>query len=267
MKKFKTQDSKFNKSEPKKQEKKLKTQDSKFKIRNSELGSWNSKLKIQNSKLRIGVLASGNGSNLQAIVDRIQDGKLDARVEIVVSDNEHAYAVERAKHSNIPVHIVDYRSYPKREEAEEYIITILRQYDVELVVLAGYMKLMTKKFINTFPLKIMNIHPALLPAFPGINVIQKAIDYGVKFTGCTVHFIDEGTDTGPIIIQAVVPVMDDDTEETLANRIHEKEHTIYPVAIQLFAEHRLVVKDRRVFVQDYTYSEQEPFINPCNQQG
>jgi phosphoribosylglycinamide formyltransferase-1 len=238
----------------------------KFKTQNPRFKTQDSKSKYQNSKLKIGVLVSGNGSNLQAIIDRIRDGKLDASVEIVVSDNEHAYAVERARHSNIPVQTVDYKSYPKREAAEAYIVKMLHQYNVDLIVLAGYMKLMTKKFINAFPLKIMNIHPALLPAFPGINVIQKAIDYGVKFTGCTVHFIDEGTDTGPIIIQAVVPVMDNDTEETLANRIHEKEHTIYPIAIQLFAENRLTVKGRRVFVEGYTYSEQEPFINPCNQQ-
>jgi phosphoribosylglycinamide formyltransferase (EC 2.1.2.2) len=124
------------------------------------------------------------------------------------------------------------------------------------------MKLVTKKFIDAFPFRIMNIHPALLPSFPGINGIKKAIEYGVKFTGCTVHFIDEGTDTGPIIIQAVVPIRDDDTEETLAERIHEKEHIIYPIAIQLFSEDRLIIKGRRVYVKGYVYSEQQAFINP-----
>ncbi len=221
-----------------------------------------SKLKIQDSKLKIGILASGNGSNLQAIIDRIKEGKLDAEVEIVISDSENAYAIERAKRSDIPAYVVHYKSYAKREDAEEYVISLLKRYNVQLVVLAGYMKLMTKKFINEFPMRIMNIHPAILPSFPGINVIQKAIDYGVKFTGCTVHFIDEGTDTGPIIIQAIVPVMDNDTEYTLAQRIHEKEHIIYPMAIQLFAENRLVIKNRRVFVEGYEYSEQSPFINP-----
>ena len=214
--------------------------------------------------LKIGVLVSGNGSNLQAIIDSIREGRLRATVEVVVSDNADAYAVERAKHSNIPVHIVDYKAFSGREEAEQSIIDLLKDHHVGLVVLAGYMKLMTKKFIDAFPLRIINIHPALLPSFPGTNVIKKAMDYGVKFTGCTVHFIDEGTDTGPIIIQAVVPVMDNDTEETLAQRIHEKEHVIYPLAIQLFAENRLVVKDRRVFVDGSAYSLQSPFINPYN---
>ncbi len=116
-------------------------------------------------------------------------------------------------------------------------------------------------------MRIMNIHPAILPSFPGVHVIQKAIDYGVKFTGCTVHFIDKGTDTGPIIIQAVVPVQDNDTEETLARKIHEKEHLIYPFAIQLFAEGRLVLKGRRVLVKEYEYMPQQPFINPYNMPG
>ena len=244
--------------------KKLKIKDSRLKMRDPNAGIQDSGFKTGDSKLKIGVLVSGNGSNLQAIIDRIKEGKLIANVEVVVSDNANAYAVERAKHSAIPVHIVDYKAFPRREEAEQSIITLLNDYHVGLVVLAGYMKLMTKKFINAFPLRIINIHPALLPSFPGINVIQKAMDYGVKFTGCTVHFIDEGTDTGPIIIQAVVPVMDNDTEETLAQRIHEKEHVIYPLAIQLFAENRLVVKDRRVFVEGYTYSGPSPCINPFN---
>ncbi|MGB9736324.1 MAG: phosphoribosylglycinamide formyltransferase [bacterium] len=216
----------------------------------------------KDSRLKIGVLVSGNGTNLQAIIDRIKEDKLKAKIEVVISDNKHAYAIERARHSNIPVYTVDYKSYSSREEAEAYIIKILKQYSVELVVLAGFMKLVTKRFIDAFPLRIMNIHPALLPSFPGINVIKKALDYGVKFTGCTVHFVDEGTDTGPIIIQAVVPVKDDDTEETLAQRIHEKEHIIYPIAIQLFAENRLMVKGRRVFVKDYQYSEQYSSLNP-----
>lgn len=221
----------------------------------------------RNKKLKIGVLVSGNGSNLQAIIDRINEGKLSAKVEVVISDNKNAYALERAKHNSIPSYTVDYKSYPARQEAEADIIKILQQYRVELVVLAGFMKLVTKKFIDAFPGRIMNIHPALLPSFPGINVIKKAIEYGVKFTGCTVHFIDEGTDTGPIIIQAVVPVRDDDTEETLASRIHEKEHIIYPIAIQLFAEERLIIKGRRVYVKDYNYSEHHPFINPFYQPG
>lgn len=213
-------------------------------------------------KLKLGVLVSGSGSNLQAIMDRIKDGGLGAEVKIVISDNDRAYALERAKNNNIPVHIVDYKLSPKREDIEDQMIMELRKHTVGLVVLAGFLRLLTGHFITAFPMRIMNIHPAILPSFPGVNVIQKAIDYGVKFTGCTVHFIDEGTDTGPIITQAVVPVKDDDTEESLAQRIHEKEHIIYPLAIQLFAEGRLIVKGRRVFVNNYGYAQQQPCINP-----
>lgn len=219
------------------------------------------------NKLRLGVLVSGNGSNLQAIIDRIKDGKLSAVVGLVISDNDKAYAIERAKDNNIPVHIVNYKSSPGRKDIEDQMIAVLKKHNVELVVLAGFMKLLTEHFITAFPMRIMNIHPAILPSFPGINVIQKAIDYGVKFTGCTVHFIDSGTDTGPIIIQAVVPVRDDDTEETLAQRIHDKEHILYPLAIQLFAEGRLVLKGRRVLVKDYKYSQRQPSINPYNIPG
>lgn len=214
-------------------------------------------------KLKLGVFASGNGTNLQAIIDSIKDGKLDASIEVVVSDNGTAYALERARHHDIPVFIVNYKSFPKREEAEKRVIAELKKYDVGLVVLAGYMKLLSGRFIEAFPMRIMNIHPALLPSFPGMDVIRKALDHGVKFTGCTVHFIDEGTDTGPIIIQAVVPVKDTDTEETLAQRIHEQEHIIYPAAIRLFAENRLLIKDRRVSVKDYDYSRQQPLVNPA----
>ncbi len=215
-------------------------------------------------KLKLGVLVSGNGTNLQAIIDRIKEGKLSASVEIVISDNENAYAIERARHGNIPVHTVSYKSFASREKAEDRVMEILGKYNVGLVVLAGYMKLLTKHFISAFPMRIMNIHPAILPSFPGINVIQKALEHGVKFTGCTVHFIDEGADTGPIIIQAVVPVKDNDTEETLAQRIHDKEHIIYPIAIQLFADNRLILKGRRVFVKGYEYSQRQPSINPYN---
>ena len=241
--------------------------DSKLNIKNGKQKNsmQGQTIKTQGSKLKIGVLVSGNGSNLQAIIDRINDGMLPATVEVVVSDNANAYALERAQHNDIPVHILEYRAYARREQAEDALIGTLNGYGVELVVLAGYMKLMTPRFINAFPLRIMNIHPALLPSFPGIHVIQKAIDYGVKFTGCTVHFIDEGTDTGPIIIQAVVPVMDDDTEETLAHRIHEQEHIIYPLAIQYFAEHRLSVHGRRVLIQGRTDQNREPLVNPQEQ--
>ncbi len=214
------------------------------------------------SKIKLAVLVSGNGTNLQSIIDNVRAKKLYASVEVVISDNEEAYALERARANHIPIHIVNYKASIKREETEDGIIKVLRSFNVELVVLAGYMKLITSRLINAFYMKIMNIHPALLPSFPGVNVIKKAFDYGVKFTGCTVHFIDEGTDTGPIIIQAVVPIRDTDSEETLANRIHEKEHIIYPLAIQLYAEGRLFVQGRRVLVKDYNKLTDSFIINP-----
>ncbi len=206
--------------------------------------------------LKLGVLVSGSGSNLQAIIDRIKEGSLNAVVEVVISDNEHAYALKRAKQNGILVYVVNYKSYAGRDQAEDQLIMILKKHNIELVVLAGYMKLLTKRMMNAFPMRIMNIHPAILPSFPGVNAVKQAMDYGVKFTGCTVHFVDEGTDTGPIIIQAVVSVRDDDTEETLAQRIHRKEHIIYPIAIQLFAQDRLLVKGRRVFIKDYKSPQQ-----------
>lgn len=207
--------------------------------------------------INLGVLVSGSGTNLQAIIDAIESKKLDARINVVISNNPDAYAVQRAKNHNIPVEIIlspnvligePNNTAAAREDYDSIIIETLKRYSVDLVVLAGFMRLLTSKFIKTFPMRIMNIHPALLPAFPGLNVQKKAVDYGVKFSGATVHFVDDGVDTGPIIIQAVVPVYDDDTDKTLAERILKEEHRIYPYAIQLFSEKRLEIKGRRVIV-------------------
>lgn len=199
------------------------------------------------SKLRVGVLVSGRGSNLQAIIDASQAGKLDADVGVVISDVADAYALERARTHSIPPAFVDPKAHPTRKAFDEAMISVLTDHQVELVCLAGYMRILTPRFINHFRHRIMNIHPALLPSFPGLHVQGKAVQHGVKFSGCTVHFADEGVDTGPIIIQAVVPVFDDDTEEALAARILKFEHQIYPRAIQLYAEGRLHVEGRRVF--------------------
>lgn len=198
-------------------------------------------------KLRVGVLVSGRGSNLQAIIDASEAGKLDAAVVLVVSDVVDAYALERARKHSIPPVFVDPKARASREAFDRELISVLTKHEVDLVCLAGYMRVLSPRFIKHFHHRIMNIHPALLPAFPGLHVQRKALQHGVKFSGCTVHFADEGVDTGPIIIQAVVPVFDDDTEEVLAARILKYEHQIYPRAIQLFAEGRLEVKGRRVF--------------------
>lgn len=200
------------------------------------------------SKLRLGVLASGRGSNLQSIMDAAASGKIDAEVVVVISDNEGALALERARKAGIPAEFVDPRKFSSKEHYETVLVQILKHCGVDLVCLAGYMRLVGRVMLEAFPNKIMNIHPALLPSFPGLHGQEQALEYGVKFSGCTVHFVDEGIDTGPIIIQAVVPVLEDDTVDTLSARILEQEHRIYPEAIQLFAEGRLKIEGRRVSV-------------------
>ncbi|MFQ5329477.1 MAG: phosphoribosylglycinamide formyltransferase [Thermodesulfobacteriota bacterium] len=199
--------------------------------------------------MKIAVLVSGKGTNLQSIIDAIETGILNVEIAVVISNNPKAFALKRAKDHNIPTEIVANNAFPSREEYDQKVVDIVTSREVELVVLAGFMRIITATLINAFPAGIMNIHPALLPAFPGLHVQRKAIEYGVKFSGATVHFVDEGVDTGPIIIQAILPVHDDDTEETLAARILEEEHRIYPQAIRLFAEGRLEVEGRRVVVK------------------
>ena len=212
-------------------------------------------------KLRIGALASGGGTNLQAIIDHCRDGKLDAEIVLVISNNPDAGALERASRAGIAVRCIDHRQFAGREAFDAALVQALLEAKVDLVILAGFMRIITPVFVDAFPHRIMNIHPALLPAFPGLHVQRKALEYGVRFAGCTVHFVDTGTDTGPIIIQAVVPVHDDDSEETLSARILEQEHQIYPRAIQLFAEGRLRVEGRRVLV-DRSAPPTGSLINP-----
>ncbi len=199
--------------------------------------------------VNIGVLVSGSGTNLQAIIEAIEAGKIDGKICIVISDNPDAYAIKGAKKYNIETQYINYKEFNNREEYDKKIVSILKEKNCDLVVLAGYMKILTPYFINTYKNKIMNIHPALLPSFPGLHVQKKAIDCGVKISGCTAHFVDEGLDSGPIIIQRAVEVKEDDTEETLAKRILKEEHQIYPRAIQLFSEGRLIIKGRRVFIK------------------
>lgn len=198
--------------------------------------------------VNIGVLVSGNGSNLQAIIDRIEDGTIPARITCVISNNAGAYGLQRAEKHGIPAVHMDHRIFSGRESYDTALVEALKQYDVNLVVLAGFMRIITPVFLDAFPQAVMNIHPALLPAFPGIHAQRQALDYGVKFTGCTTHFVDAGTDTGPIIMQSVVPVLPDDTEESLCARIQIEEHRIFPESVRLFVEGRLTVDGRRVIV-------------------
>ncbi|NLX90494.1 MAG: phosphoribosylglycinamide formyltransferase [Firmicutes bacterium] len=195
--------------------------------------------------MRLAVLASGYGSNLQAILDAIERKEIDGRVEIVISDVEDAYALERARKHGIEGVYINPREYEKREDFDGVIAGLLQERQIDLVILAGYMRLLSPPFVKQFEGRIMNIHPSLLPAFPGLNGVKKALSYGVKVSGCTVHFVDEGLDTGPIILQEAVPVFDDDTEESLHERIHQVEHRLYPKAIQLFIEQKLRLEGRR----------------------
>ncbi len=201
-------------------------------------------------KLRLGVLVSGRGSNLQAIIDNSEAGKLDAVVAVVVSDQPAAYALERAKNHGIPGIHIDPKKYAGKDEYEKAVLQALTETGVELVILAGYMRLVGKVLLDAFPNRMMNIHPALLPSFPGTHGQLDAVEYGVRFSGCTVHFVDGGMDTGPIILQAVVPVRQDDDEDTLAARILKEEHKIYSQAVQLFAEGRLKVEGGRVRIKE-----------------
>ena len=204
--------------------------------------------------LRVAALASGRGSNLQAIIDAIETGRVQAQIVAVISNKKDAIALERARKHGLSDVFVDPKPYAGRPDSREAydrsLLEILQQHEVELVLLAGYMKIVTTVLVNAYANRMMNIHPSLLPSFPGLDVQKKAIDWGCKLAGCTVHFVTEGVDEGPIIIQAAVPIFDDDTPETLAARILVQEHKIYPRAVQLFAEGRLQVDGRRVLIDD-----------------
>ena len=195
---------------------------------------------------KAGVLVSGRGSNLQAVLDRIADGYLPLEIGVVISDKADAYALERAANFGIKTVVVARKECASKEEFEDRIHAALVEAGCELVILAGFMRILGGGFVNRWPNKIINIHPALLPSFPGLDGQGQALEYGVKFAGCTVHFVDEGTDSGPIILQKVVPVLDDDTHDTLAARILEQEHIAMPEALKLWAENKLEINGRKV---------------------
>ena len=214
--------------------------------------------------LRVAVLASGRGSNLQALIDTIEAGQVQARIVAVISNKKEAVALERARKHGVKDLFVDPKPFAGRPDSREAydrsLLEVLQQHEVELVLLAGYMKIVTTVLVNAYANRMMNIHPSLLPAFPGLEVQKKAIDWGCKLAGCTVHFVTEGVDEGPIIIQAAVPILDADTPETLDSRILVQEHKVYPRAVQLFAEGRLRVNGRRVFI-DGVKSDGEAIIS------
>ena len=204
------------------------------------------------SRLKIGVLGSGSGSNMQSIVDEIEAGRLDAEVRVVLADVPDAKILDRAKRHGIPCQYLDCAPWKTKLEgpAEDRCIEILKDAGVDTVVLAGFMRIVKPKLLAAFPNRVLNIHPALLPAFPGVHSWTQALDYGCKVAGVTVHFVDGGTDTGPIIVQKAVPVLEDDTPETLHARIQVEEHKAFPEALALLAAGRLSVQGRRVRIGD-----------------
>ncbi len=213
-------------------------------------------------QIPIAVLLSGGGTNLQAIIDAIEAHQLDAKIELVLSNKADAFGLTRARKHGIATEVLDHKAYASREAFDRAVVDLLRRRGVELVALAGFMRLLSPVFIKAYSNRIMNIHPALLPSFPGLQVQKKAVEHGVRFAGCTVHFVNEECDEGPIIIQAVVPVFPDDTAESLAARILKQEHRIYPRAIQLYAEGRLHVSGRRVLVDGWTKDEGQVLVQP-----
>ena len=196
----------------------------------------------------IAVLASGRGSNFQAVIDAIATGEVPAVCCGLVTDNPSAYAITRAEEAGIPVFVVDFTACPSKDAYEQALLDVLTSLGADLYILAGYMRIVGAGIVHELQGKMINIHPALLPSFPGLHAQRQALDYGVKVSGCTVHFVDEGMDTGPIIVQTCVPVMEGDDEESLAGRILEQEHRCLPAAIRLFCEGRLEIRDRRVFI-------------------
>jgi phosphoribosylglycinamide formyltransferase-1 len=198
-------------------------------------------------RLRVGVLASGRGTDFQSLVDARDRGDLPVDLAILICNVPGAPVLERAKKADVPALVVDHRPFGKdREGFEREVVKALRDARTDLVVFAGFMRLVTPYFVGQFPMRIMNIHPSLLPAFPGTHAQRDALEAGVKVTGCTIHFVNASLDGGPIILQKAVPILEDDTEETLAARILEQEHVFLPVAVRLFAEGRLKVEGRRV---------------------
>jgi phosphoribosylglycinamide formyltransferase-1 len=199
--------------------------------------------------LTLGILASGRGSNFQSIIDSIESGFLKARIAVLITDNPDAFAIERAKKHGIESLVLRPKDFTDRNAYYSHIADEMKKRGVELVILAGFMRVVGKSLIDRYRNKIMNIHPALLPSFPGLHGQKQAVDYGVKISGCTVHFVDEGMDTGPIIIQAAVPAFHDDTEDTLSGRILKQEHRIFPQAIRLYSEGRITVEGRKVIIK------------------
>ena len=200
--------------------------------------------------MKIAVLVSGSGTNLQTLIEQLhQDGTSGIDIAVVISDRKNAYALTRAQRAGIPTHVVSTQDYENRVDFDAEISRRIEQYAAELVVLAGFMKLFQPPFVQKYQNRIINVHPTLLPAFPGAHPVADTLAYGVKIAGVTVHFVDEGVDSGPIIAQTAVPVLDTDDEESLHNRIQAEEHKLYPEVIKWYAQGKLKVEGRKVIVE------------------
>lgn len=202
--------------------------------------------------MNIAIFASGNGGNFQAIAEAVKKGKIKARLALLVCDKPGAYVLKRAKNMGIETFLVERKNFSHKQDYEKAIVKKLKEKEIALVALAGYMKIVGTDILKAYKNRIINIHPALLPSFKGAHGIKDALDYGIKITGVTVHFVDEEMDNGPVIIQAAVKVEDSDTEETLAKKIHREEHRIYPEAVRLFTEGKLKIKGRKVVIASRT---------------
>lgn len=200
--------------------------------------------------LKLAILASGSGTNAQVIFEAVRQKKLDAEICVVVVNRPQAKVLERAKNFGLPAVLIDHTAFSSREEYDRKVVETIKSYGADCIVLAGYMRMVTSYFLSSFPNRVINIHPAILPSFPGIHGARDAVEYGVKFSGCSVHFVSEQMDAGPIIIQAITPCLQSDTEESLQNRIHCLEHKIYVQALQWLAQDRLEIRGHTVHLKD-----------------
>jgi len=201
-------------------------------------------------KFKIAVLASGRGSNFQAILNNVKSGNLDVEINVLISDRRAAKAIEIAQENNIDTVYFNIKEYPSHDEFDKSIAEELKRREIDLICLAGYMKIVGQPILEAFKNKIINIHPALLPSFPGLDAQKQAVEYGVRYSGCTVHFVDEGVDSGPIILQQVVPVEQNDTYESLAERILKEEHKLYSKAIDLISKGKIRIEGRKVHIDE-----------------
>jgi phosphoribosylglycinamide formyltransferase-1 len=216
----------------------------------------------ENPAIKLGVLISGTGTNLQAIIDAILRGDLKAEIRIVISNRPDAQGLERARRHGIATAVIEHRKFPSREDFDRAVLAVLRERGVELIALAGFMRLFSSVMLDAFAGRIMNIHNSLLPSFAGIHGPKDAIEYGVKIAGCSVFFVTPGVDTGPIIVQAAVPVLPGDDDQRLAARILQQEHRIFPYAIRLFQEGRLEIDGRTVIIKGDSSTHAGPLLNP-----